>query len=47
MMRTFGTPKRVFVRGEGCYVWDATGPAISTCWPGSRSTRSVTHIRPC
>ncbi|QGN35514.1 acetylornithine transaminase [Microlunatus sp. Gsoil 973] len=24
-MNTFGTPKRVFVRGEGCYVWDADG----------------------
>jgi acetylornithine/N-succinyldiaminopimelate aminotransferase len=23
MMRTFGAPKRVFTRGEGCYVWDA------------------------
>ena len=25
MMNTFGPPKRVFVRGEGCYVWDADG----------------------
>ena len=25
LMRTFGPPKRVFVRGEGCYVWDADG----------------------
>ena len=25
LMKTFGTPKRVFVRGEGCYVWDAEG----------------------
>ncbi len=25
VMNTFGTPKRVFVRGEGCYVWDAEG----------------------
>jgi acetylornithine aminotransferase len=25
IMPTFGTPKRVFVRGEGCYVWDAEG----------------------
>jgi len=25
LMQTFGTPKRVFVRGEGCYVWDAEG----------------------
>jgi acetylornithine/N-succinyldiaminopimelate aminotransferase len=25
MMNTFGPPKRVFVRGEGCYVWDANG----------------------
>ncbi|HEY9290280.1 MAG TPA: acetylornithine transaminase [Microlunatus sp.] len=25
VMRTFGPPKRVFVRGEGCYVWDADG----------------------
>ena len=24
-MNTFGTPKRVFVRGEGPYVWDADG----------------------
>jgi acetylornithine/N-succinyldiaminopimelate aminotransferase len=25
VMNTFGPPKRVFVRGEGCYVWDANG----------------------
>ncbi|WP_375423506.1 acetylornithine transaminase [uncultured Friedmanniella sp.] len=25
VMATFGLPKRVFVRGEGCYVWDAEG----------------------
>ena len=25
LMSTFGRPKRVFVRGEGCYVWDAEG----------------------
>ena len=25
LMQTFGRPKRVFVRGEGCYVWDADG----------------------
>ena len=25
VMNTFGRPKRVFVRGEGCYVWDAEG----------------------
>src|SRR3954449_10721729 len=25
LMNTFGTPKRVLVRGEGCYVWDADG----------------------
>jgi acetylornithine/N-succinyldiaminopimelate aminotransferase len=25
VMNTFGRPKRVFVRGEGCYVWDADG----------------------
>ncbi|HEY5785542.1 MAG TPA: acetylornithine transaminase [Microlunatus sp.] len=25
VMNTFGTPKRVFVRGEGPYVWDADG----------------------
>lgn len=25
VMATFGRPKRVFVRGEGCYVWDAEG----------------------
>lgn len=23
VMNTFGPPKRVFVRGEGCHVWDA------------------------
>jgi acetylornithine aminotransferase len=23
VMNTFGLPKRVFVRGEGCYLWDA------------------------
>jgi len=25
VMNTFGTPLRVLVRGEGCYVWDADG----------------------
>jgi acetylornithine aminotransferase len=25
VMNTFGTPRRVLVRGEGCYVWDADG----------------------
>src|ERR1700712_6106852 len=25
VMNTFGLPKRVFVRGEGCFVWDADG----------------------
>lgn len=25
LMNTFGTPKRVLVRGEGAYVWDADG----------------------
>nr|WP_312879671.1 acetylornithine transaminase [Microlunatus parietis] len=25
LMPTFGMPKRVFVRGEGCYVWDVEG----------------------
>ncbi len=25
VMNTFGPPKRVFVRGEGCFVWDADG----------------------
>ncbi|MFN8078694.1 MAG: acetylornithine transaminase [Kineosporiaceae bacterium] len=25
VMNTFGTPSRVLVRGEGCYVWDADG----------------------
>src|SRR5690606_14871861 len=25
LMNTFGTPKRVLVRGEGPYVWDADG----------------------
>ncbi len=25
VMNTFGLPKRVLVRGEGCYVWDAEG----------------------
>jgi acetylornithine/N-succinyldiaminopimelate aminotransferase len=25
VMNTFGPPKRVFVRGEGCYLWDPEG----------------------
>ncbi len=25
VMNTFGLPKRVFVRGEGCFLWDADG----------------------
>ena len=25
LMGVFGTPQRVLVRGQGCYVWDADG----------------------
>jgi acetylornithine/N-succinyldiaminopimelate aminotransferase len=25
LLNTYGTPKRVFTRGEGCFVWDADG----------------------
>ena len=25
LMNTFGAPKRVLVRGEGAYLWDADG----------------------
>src|SRR5215207_1193794 len=25
LMGTYGTPRRVFVRGKGCYVWDEHG----------------------
>jgi acetylornithine/N-succinyldiaminopimelate aminotransferase len=25
VLNTYGTPKRVFTRGEGCFVWDADG----------------------
>lgn len=36
LMNTFGPPKRVLVRGEGCHVWDATASGTWTCCPGWR-----------
>lgn len=34
MMHNFGTPKRVFVRGDGCYLWDADGRRYTDMFSG-------------
>ena len=47
VMNTFGAPKRVFVRGEACYLWDAKGGVTWTCSLVWQSMRSATRIRLC
>ena len=44
VMNTFGPPKRVFVRGEGCYSGTPTAGGTSICCPAWRSMPSVTPI---
>ena len=34
MMHNFGLPKRVFVRGEGVYLWDADGNKYTDMFSG-------------
>ena len=46
IMNTFGLPKRVFVRGEGCSVWMRTDGDTWTCFPVLRSMPLVTPTRP-
>ena len=46
-MNTFGAPKRVFVRGEACYLWDAEGRRYLDLLSGQRSMRSGTRTRLC
>lgn len=45
VMRTFGRPKRVFVRGEGCYVWDADGRRYLDLLAGL-AVNSLGHAHP-
>ena len=47
VMNTFGPPKRVFVRGEACHLWDADGRRYWTCSLVWRSMRLATPIRLC
>ena len=41
-MGVFGTPQRVLVRGEGCYVWDADGKRV----PGPARRHRGQRARP-
>jgi acetylornithine/N-succinyldiaminopimelate aminotransferase len=45
VMNTFGSPKRVFVRGEGCYVWDADGRRYLDLLAGI-AVNSLGHAHP-
>lgn len=45
MMKTFGPPKRVFVRGEGIHVWDADGNRYQDMLSGLAVT-SLGHAHP-
>ncbi len=45
LMRTFGTPKRVLVRGEGCYVWDSDGRRYLDLLAGI-AVNSLGHAHP-
>lgn len=45
MMHTFGTPQRVLVRGEGCYVWDADGRRYLDLL-GGLAVNSLGHAHP-
>jgi len=45
VMNTFGTPKRVFVRGEGCFLWDADGRRYLDLLSGL-AVNSLGHAHP-
>lgn len=45
LMNTFGTPQRVLVRGEGCYVWDADGRRYLDML-GGLAVNSLGHAHP-
>ncbi len=45
VMNTFGTPQRVLVRGEGCYVWDADGRRYLDLL-GGLAVNSLGHAHP-
>ncbi len=45
LMNTFGPPKRVFVRGEGAYVWDADGRRYLDMFAGI-AVNSLGHAHP-
>ncbi len=45
LMNTFGTPKRVLVRGEGCYLWDADGRRYLDLL-GGLAVNSLGHAHP-
>ena len=45
LMHTFGTPQRVLVRGEGCYVWDADGRRYLDLL-GGLAVNSLGHAHP-
>lgn len=45
LMNTFGTPKRVFVRGEGVHVWDADGRRYQDLLSGLAVT-ALGHAHP-
>ncbi|MFC0628947.1 acetylornithine transaminase [Kribbella deserti] len=45
LMNTFGAPKRVLVRGEGCYLWDADGRKYLDLL-GGLAVNSLGHAHP-
>ncbi|KWX00805.1 Acetylornithine aminotransferase [Carbonactinospora thermoautotrophica] len=45
LMNTFGPPKRVLVRGEGCHVWDADGKRYLDLLSGL-AVNSLGHAHP-
>ncbi len=45
LMNTFGPPKRVLVRGEGCHVWDADGKRYLDLLAGL-AVNSLGHAHP-
>ena len=45
MINAFGTPKRVFVRGEGCQVWDADGRRYTDLLSGL-AVNALGHAHP-
>jgi acetylornithine/N-succinyldiaminopimelate aminotransferase len=45
IMNTFGAPKRVLVRGEGCYLWDADGRKYLDLL-GGLAVNSLGHAHP-